>query len=195
MSSDAENIRAACIAKSDQLNADDLIGAPMTGHIRRVKTTRAKRKGDQPVSIWLTCHEQPWKPCKTMVRLLRAMWGDEPAEWIGHAVTLYNEPSVKWSNDEVGGVRVSHMSGIDGVQNVTLTETRGRKRTWTVRPCETGPIVLDAVLEGHGYTVAQLAEARAAKGRPALGELSDAQRRFLAVRYIDAGALRSDIGG
>ena len=51
------DIEAAIAAKSDQMNADDLVAGPLTGRILRVKTSRVQRKGDQPVSVFLDC----WK--------------------------------------------------------------------------------------------------------------------------------------
>ena len=48
-------------AKSDQLNADDLIGAPRTITITRV----TGNDGDQPVSIFYEGDGgKPFKPCK-----------------------------------------------------------------------------------------------------------------------------------
>lgn len=54
--------------KSDQLNADDLIGRTMT-----IKITRVSRMSepDQPVAIYFEGDSgKPYKPCKSMRRLL-----------------------------------------------------------------------------------------------------------------------------
>ena len=58
-------------AKSDQLNADDLIGAPRTITITRV----TGNDGDQPVSIFYEGDGgKPFKPCKTIRRVMMGVW-------------------------------------------------------------------------------------------------------------------------
>jgi hypothetical protein len=53
--------------RSDQLNADDLIGGPRTITITGVKLVAE----DQPVAISFDNDEgKPWKPCKSMRRVL-----------------------------------------------------------------------------------------------------------------------------
>ena len=115
--------------KSDQLNADDLMVAPITVTITDVK----RGPTDQPVHIFIT-GQQPYKPCKSMRRILIAAWGDKGADWIGKSLTLYCDPSVKFGGVALGGIRISHMSHIDGILNIMLTATRGRKAQFTVKP-------------------------------------------------------------
>jgi len=58
-------------AKSDQLNADDLIGNSRTIKIKGVKVIA----GDQPVVISYEGDEgKPWKPCKGMRRIMAGLW-------------------------------------------------------------------------------------------------------------------------
>src|SRR3546814_12222088 len=47
--------------------------------------------------------------------------------WIGQSMTLYNRPDVKFGGEEVGGIRISHLSDIDKDIAIALTATRGRK--------------------------------------------------------------------
>ena len=117
--------------KSDQLNADDLIGGPRTITITGIES----KGGDQP--IWIYCDgdkSRPWKPCKTMRKIMVSVWGADGSSYIGKMVTLYLDPFVKWGGAEVGGIRISHMSGIDEEKTVPVTITRGRKAPWTVKP-------------------------------------------------------------
>jgi len=59
-------------AKSDQLNAVDLVGAPKTITVTKVSLV----EGDQPVTINYRGDEgKPYKPCKGMRRALVAAWG------------------------------------------------------------------------------------------------------------------------
>ncbi|WP_420003223.1 hypothetical protein [Arenibacterium sp. LLYu02] len=55
-------------AKSDQMNAEDLIGGPRTVFVTGVKVNTSE---DQPVWIHFEGDNgKPYKPCKTMRRLL-----------------------------------------------------------------------------------------------------------------------------
>lgn len=117
--------------KSDQLNADDLIGGPRT--ITITKVTRAE-SADQPIKINFDGDNgRPWKPCKTMRKIMVAVWGDDGSQYVGNRVTLYLDPFVKWGGAEVGGIRISHMSGITEDKTIPVTVTRGRKAPWTVK--------------------------------------------------------------
>ena len=48
-------------------------------------------------------------------------------------MTVYNDPSVKWGGQPVGGIRVSHLSHIDSDITIPLTVTRGQKKQFTVK--------------------------------------------------------------
>ena len=48
-------------AKSDQLNADNLAGGPITVQITGARVARSE---DQPLSLRLSGGHMPWKPCK-----------------------------------------------------------------------------------------------------------------------------------
>lgn len=125
---------AAITPKSDQLNADDLIGGPRTIRIREVQV---KGGPEQPVWIYFDGdNNKPWKPCKSMTRCLVYVWGNESVHYIGKSLTLYLDPSVKWGGLAVGGIRISHMSHMDGKQTMMLTATKGKKTPHTVLPLE-----------------------------------------------------------
>ena len=126
--------------KSDQLNADDLIAGPRTIRIRDV-TIRGGQ--EQPVSIFFDGDDgKPYKPCKSMSRLLVAAWGSDAKKYIGRMLTLYREPTVKWAGLEVGGIRISHMSDIENALTLALTATKGSRKPYTVRPYVTEQIGL-----------------------------------------------------
>lgn len=121
------------IAKSDQLNSDTLISGPITIKITAVSADTSS--AEQPIIIrYEGDKSQPWKPCKSMRRLMVAIWGANGAEYVGRSVTLYRDPTVKWGGLEVGGIRISHMSHIDKPVTIALTATRGNKRPVTVSP-------------------------------------------------------------
>lgn len=127
--------------KSDQINADDFMAGPKTFRIKGVSITPGS---EQPVSIALE-DSKPWKPCKSMNRLLVAAWGSDAKEYAGRSVTLYRDPKVKWGGMEVGGIRVSHLSHIERDMIVALTMTKGKRAPYTVKPLKAEPVPLKVV--------------------------------------------------
>ena len=123
------DVTKALVAKSDQLNAAD-IAAPVTVTIVDVRQGNA----EQPVHIVTDVYgdRRPWKPAKTMLRLMASQWGVETTAWHGKRVTIYRDPSVTFGGDTVGGIRVSAMSGIDRSFTDTLTVGRGKRSKVTV---------------------------------------------------------------
>lgn len=120
-------------AKSDQLGADDLMSGPR--NIKITKVSADTGSSEQPIVInFEGDNRKPWKPCKSMRRLLVAIWGPNGNEYVGRSVTLYRDPTVKWGGMEVGGIRISHMSHIDKAVTIALTATRGNKKPTTVQP-------------------------------------------------------------
>lgn len=120
------------IPKSDQINADDLITGSVTATIVDV------RKGDaeQPVKVVLDLFGEgrPYKPGKSMRRVMIEAWGPDSGAYIGKRLTLFREPRVRFGPDEVGGIRISHMSGIPKRLTVALTATRGKRVPYVVEP-------------------------------------------------------------
>jgi hypothetical protein len=127
-----EDFMGTTQAKSNQINADDLLGSPLVCQITAIEMTGA---ADQPISIHVDAHPQPWKPSKTSRRVLAACWADaEPSEWVGRYVVLCNDPSVKWAGEAVGGIRTSHLSHIDDRKTIMVNATRGKKAAQIVEP-------------------------------------------------------------
>lgn len=141
-------------ANSLQVNADDL-AAPMTVTITSVE----KGTAEQPVFIHLA--EFPgrtFRPAKTVRRLLVAAWGAEASEYIGRRITIFNDRTVKWAGQEIGGVRISHMSHIEAPLHIHLSVSRGKRAPFTVEPlpdapkAATGERVANAVKAIHATT-------------------------------------------
>lgn len=128
------DMTAAIVPKSDQLNADDLIAGEMTITIREV---RIKGGQEQPVSIYYGDSDKPYKPCKSMSRVLVALWGPDAKVYTGRSLTLYRDPTVKWAGMDVGGIRISHMSHIESAHTMALTATKGSRKPFKVLPLET----------------------------------------------------------
>lgn len=126
---DDNDLSSTIVAKSDQLNADDLI-EPITITITRVDKVSSK---DQPVNIH-SQGRQPFKPCLTMRRMLIAAWGKYKDDWVGQSMTVYCDPEVLWAGKAHGGIRISHVTGIDKPISKMLAVTRGRKAIFTLLP-------------------------------------------------------------
>lgn len=125
------DISKVIVPKSDQVNADDLLAASMTITITGV-TVRAGE--DQPVSISFEGSKKVYRPCKSMCRVMVSAWGADSSKYVGRSLTIYCDPQVKWGGMEVGGIRISHMSHIDGKMTMALTVTRANKKPFTVLP-------------------------------------------------------------
>ena len=125
------DLTASIIPKSDQINADDLIAAPITATIKEVKQGSA----EQPVDVVLV--EFPgraYRPSKSMRRVMVSAWGAEAANYAGRRLTLYRNPEITFGRDKVGGIEISHLSHIDAPMTVALTATRGKRKNFTVKP-------------------------------------------------------------
>lgn len=149
-------------AKSDQLNADDLVGGPRT---IRITSISGNENDAQPVNINFDGDlGKPYRPCKSMRRVLAFVWGTDGNQYVGQSLTLYRDPSVTWGGAKVGGIRISHMSGIDKARDLMLTAARGSKRQYTVKP------LVSNAQSGKGISAEQaerLARNAAARGKEA----------------------------
>ena len=119
--------------KSDQLDYEDLLSGPRTFTIKGVRRGNA----EQPVQIDLEEFDRPWRPGKTMRRLLVAVWGADSAEYVGRQVTLYGDPTVKFGGIAVGGTRIKAVSHIDKPITVMLMVSRGKRQEYVVQPITT----------------------------------------------------------
>lgn len=127
------DLSATIAPKSDQLNADDLIAGPRTVVVTRVTSGST----EQPIAIHYEGDDgKPYYPCKSMRRLMVALWGPNGNAYPGRGLTLYRDPKVKWGGIEVGGIRISHMTHIDGDQVMSLTESKSKRAPHRVRKLE-----------------------------------------------------------
>lgn len=117
--------------KSDQLNYDDLLSGPRIITIKSVKDVG----GDQPIVIHYEGENgRPYKPGKSMRRVMIAMWGSNGNDWIGQSLELYGDPAVRFGGQEVGGIRISRATGIKKEMNIMLTVTRAKRAPYAVKP-------------------------------------------------------------
>lgn len=141
-------------AKSDQLNAVDIAGAPITVTVTSVSKTASP---DQPLVVRFEGDNgRPFKPSKTCRRILVQAWGKDANNWIGKSMTLFCDHKVRWAGQEIGGVRISHMSGIDKTMNFQLPVSRGKYDKYTIEPLKQAKANQPA-LQKKQYTDDQLA--------------------------------------
>lgn len=118
--------------KSDQLNSDDLIAGPRTIRVTKVTAGSAP---EQPVSIHFDGDGgKPYKPCKSMRRVLVKVWGPDGAKYAGRSMTIYRDEGVVFGGQAVGGIRISHVTGIDAPVVMALTASKAKRAPFTIRP-------------------------------------------------------------
>ena len=126
------NIGETIQPKSDQLNADDLIGGSKTIKISQIKVYDREV---QPVEISYEGDEgKPYKPSLGMSRVLVQLWVEDEQVYIGRSLTLYRNDSVKFGGYEVGGIRISHASDIKEPTRVLETVAKGKRQPITINP-------------------------------------------------------------
>ena len=128
-------------AKSDQLNADDLISGGLTIKITAVIVNM--NDAQSGVISYEGDNGKPYKPCKSMRRVIELKWGADEKYFIGKSMTLIRDASVKWAGEEVGGIRISHMSDMKNDDRFMLTYSRNAKRAYKVEHLILGITITD----------------------------------------------------
>lgn len=154
--------------KSDQLNADDLIGGPRT--IKVTGITAQESSELQPVSVSFEGDNgKPYKPCKSMRRVLVQVWGKDGNQYVGRSMTLYLDPKVKFGGIEVGGIRISHMSGMQSQVQLALTASKSKRVPYVVKPLAVQSDSQPAATEGQIEEAKDKARTAAKGGTKAFG--------------------------
>lgn len=153
------NMLRTIVPKSDQQNADDLIGRTMT-----IKITKVDVKEDATEqSVWIYFEGdkgKPYKPSKGMRRVLVHGWGADSNQYTGRSMTLYRDADVRWAGEAVGGIAISHMSHIEHAFTLALTVSKGKRKQHRVEvlaterpaPATPPPTVAEyETCDGPGY--------------------------------------------
>lgn len=153
---EVSDLRATIVPKSDQLNSEQLLGGPITVTVTEV---RIGNSDEQPVAIhYIDDGGRPYKPSKTQRKVLLLAWGHDGRAWTGRSMTLYCDPKIKFGGEEVGGIRISHLSDIEREIHVSLTATKGKKAPHVIKRLESKApvekIAKPARTERHGSMVA-----------------------------------------
>lgn len=119
----------------EQLDAIELVAGPRVFQIEKV----SKGNAEQPVNVHLVGFPRPWRPGKSMRRVLAACWGTDASQWAGRSVELFCDPDVQFGGKSVGGTRISRLSDLDGPKKIPLLVSRGKSATFRVDPLPDAP--------------------------------------------------------
>jgi hypothetical protein len=196
--------------KSDQLNADDLMAGPRTITVTAVRANEGS--AEQPISINFEGDAgKPYKPCKSMRRVMVCVWGADAGKYVGRSMTLYCDQNVQFGGMKVGGIRISHMTNIDAAQTMALTSTRSKRAPFTVQPLRMGAAPaagvdlaalvkqFEAAADQAAFAAAELARGEAWKAldkesKAALKAASDAAKHRLAKSVMSVPAAMEGAG-
>jgi hypothetical protein len=128
-----QDMYAVTAPRSDQLNGEDLLGG-RTITIKVTKVTLTLTAEQKCTVNYQGDNGKPYKPCKTMAKVMAEIWGYASKEYVGKSMTLYRDPKIKFGADETGGIRISHMSDIKERKIVTLMSSKGKFKVWTILP-------------------------------------------------------------
>lgn len=140
------DISETLAAKVDQITFEDF--RPPIERVVTITGTNVKRGADQPVALELAEFPgRPYKPGKSMRRVLAAIWGTDSAAYVGRKLKLYGDPSITFGGMAVGGIRIRAMSHLDAKRDVVITVKQGRRAPFTVQPLEdVDPVVVEKAL-------------------------------------------------
>lgn len=128
------DVSTTIIPKSDQINFEDVQSQNITAVIKAVR----RGNSEQPVFIDLVGYDgRPYKPSKSMRRVLVEAWGSDGHSWAGRSLTLYGDPTVKYGGVTVGGIKISAMSHIEADFSLMLSISRGKRVEHRVKRLET----------------------------------------------------------
>ncbi|MDY5151363.1 hypothetical protein R6G85_02525 [Actinotignum urinale] len=157
---------------SDQQNYDDYVAGSKIVTIHAVTAGTA----EQPVNIELEEFPgRPYKPSKSMRRVLVAGWGTDAGVYAGRKLELAGNPDIKYAGVAVGGIEITGMSHIKAPLKLALTVSRGKKRQHIVKPLvvQTEPPVSDTQIS-NAQTVDEL--------RALWGKASNSQKELISAR-------------
>ena len=117
--------------RCDQQNFDDYQSGARTVTVSEVRAGSS----EQPVEIHLAEYPgRPYKPSKSLRRVLVAAWGSDAEVYVGRRMTLVGDPTVRFGGAVVGGIKIAALSNLDKRLTISLTVTKGKRAPHTVEP-------------------------------------------------------------
>ncbi|VEJ54586.1 hypothetical protein [Pragia fontium] len=176
------------IPKSDQINFEDVQSSSITAEIKSVRSGNK----EQPVWIDLIGFDgRPYKPSKSMRRVLIGGWGSDGHSWAGKSLTLVGDPNVKFGGVAVGGIKIQAMSHVDCDFSMMLSVSRGNRAEHRVRKLVIEPAVTMTPEDSATYDdiINQMGLCQTAKELKEVGEqlnsitITDADRKAAGEVY------------
>ncbi len=134
-----QQILAAALApRSDQLNADDLIIGNKVIKITKV-LVNLQSEQQKVVVHYENDQGKPWKPSKSMGRVLAEILGGDFATWSGQEIELFKNKEITFGKDKCGGIQIAAMSALTNQTTFMITTKRGVKSKITILPLLTAP--------------------------------------------------------
>lgn len=169
--------------KVDQLTFDHFAGG--IERTIRITAVDVSPGAEQPCTVHYEGENGlPYRPGKSMRRVMVHVWGKDSAAYVGQSIKLYGDDSIKFGALAVGGIRISAMTGIQKPVTMALTATKGNKKAFTVKP-----LVTTAEPELDQEKLLNDSDVAANLGMEAykafFGGLSKAERAFLLPRHED----------
>ena len=186
------DMSAVIVAKSDQVNASDLLAGPITVTVDAVSV---KPGTEQPVTMRLVGMDKVFRPCKGVCRVLAAVWGGDSARYVGKSMTLYHNAEVTWAGVKVGGIRISHMSDIESEKVLAIAESKKVIRPVKIKPLRVAaPVQPEAPDDtaARAWLAKHLAAIDAAADLPALDAIVSGAGKALAKMAAQFPALRDE---
>ena len=188
------DISKALLAKSNQLNASDLMGGSQIVSIVSVN----EGSDEQPVNIITDVFGpgRPFRPSKTVLLILANAWkSNDTSTWVGKRIEIFRDASVTWAGQEVGGIRIKGLSHIDKPFSLVLatSKTKFAKSTFAVLPATAEPAtkpkprdwLSELTLAGDDLD-AILALGNAARGHATTADLDAIRGRYNEIKGMQA---------
>lgn len=124
------------VSGSDHITQELVSDGPQTFTVTGVtEVTMDGEKQRHAVTLAETAGKT-WVPAFTVLKALAQVWSMEKENWVGQKLTLYRDPSVKIGRETVGGIRVSHVTGITEPRTVNVKGALNRTVTYKFSPLQ-----------------------------------------------------------
>jgi len=128
----------ALAPKSDQLNADDLIVANKVIKFTKV-LVNLQSEAQKVIVHYENDQGKPWKPSKSMGRVLAEILGADFAAWEGQQIELFKNKEITFGKEKCGGIQIAAMGALKNAVTVMITTKRAVKSKITILPLLVAP--------------------------------------------------------
>lgn len=139
MNQPISKLRMTITPKSDQLNAEDFLAG--NALITVLEANVDPSRDQQPVWIYNDYDQKrPYKPSKSMRKILVEAWGEDENIWPGRRLIIFRDPEITFGSEKTGGIIISHMSHIKADFKIKLQIKRGKYKEYTIKKLPDEPV-------------------------------------------------------